>query len=140
MQKFGVSTYSRKKPSNLSGNRRSICHYPSNDVTGNTIGMMYSVFDLLSRHICQYIIKDLIFLSVDKLVTIIIDSNSGDSNKWQSIAEKQLFGYEIIMISERSYFQIPSRIRSNNRKGKFVSGHRDNDLIAYLVLNKGVVD
>ena len=35
------------------------------------------------------------------------------------------------------YYQVPSRVRSNNRKDEFISGHHDNDTINYLVLNKG---
>ena len=41
------------------------------------------------------------------------------------------------MIGGRSFYQIPSRVRSNNREDEFASGHHDNDTINYLVLNKG---
>ena len=53
------------------------------------------------------------------------------------ISNKQQFDYGIIMMVGMSYLQIPSRVRSNNRKIEFVSGHHNNDTINYLVLNKG---
>ena len=133
--------YSKKEAIDLSGNRRSTRHLPSNEATNPTLDMgiigNHSIFDLSSRNIRRYIIEDIMFVSVGDLVTILVDINSCNSHKWQSISDKQQFEFCIIMIGGMSYFQIPSRVQSNNRKGKFVSGHHDNDTINYLVLNKG---
>ena len=77
------------------------------------------------------------FMSVGELVTILIDLKSVGSKNWENIADKQQFHLEVVMIGEVSYFQISSRILSNNRKEEFVGGYHDSDSIAYLVLKKG---
>ena len=133
--------YSKKKTIDPSGNRRSTRHLPSNEATNPTLDMgiigNHYIFDLSSRNIRRYIIEDIMFVSVGDLVTILVDINSCSSHKWQSISDKQKFELSIILIGGISYLQIPSRVRSNNRKDEFVSGHHDNDTINYLVLNKG---
>lgn len=114
-----------------------------NDSTSDTFEndtsvSMQQVFDLPSRNICRYIIEDIMYVSVQDFVTIVVDVDLGNKDKWQRMADKQQFDYDNIQIGDRSFYQIPCRVRSNNRKNEFISGHHDNDTINYLVLNKGV--
>ena len=77
MNEFDISTYLKKKTVDPLGNRRSIRNIRSPDATDNTIeletsGGMNYVFDLSSRSIRRYIIEDIMFISVGKLVTLIV--------------------------------------------------------------------
>ena len=142
MNNFFASTNTRKKTDNPYSNRRSVRNLPASNPQKNVIdldisGVMNHAFDLSSCNIRRYIIEDIMFLSVGELVTLLIDVESNDTTRWESITNIQKFDYDKVMVGGRSYYQVPSRVRSNNRKDEFVSGHHDNNTINYLVLNKG---
>ena len=137
INKFRTSTYAKRK--RVDANRRSIRNQSlTSDKLGNDASVeMKPVFDLSSRNIRRYIIEDIMYLSVRDFVTIVVDVDSGNSDKWKRISVKQQFNYDNIQIGDRLFYQIPCIVRSNNRKDEFTSGHHDNDTINYLVLNKG---
>ena len=137
MNDFGVSTNKLRKIVYPLGNCRSMRNVRSPDTTSTTdsesSGGMNYMFDVSSRNIRRYIIEDIMFISVGELVTLVVDIESYNSKRWESIAEIQRFDYDTVMIDGRSFYQIPSQVRSNNRKDEFASGYHDNDTINYLI-------
>ena len=60
-----------------------------NTIDTETSGAMINIFDLSARNIWRYIIKDIMFISVGKLVTIIVDVESCNSTYWERITKMQ---------------------------------------------------
>ena len=105
----------------LLGNYRIIQNIQSNGSICNTIdlkisGTMINVFDLSSGNIWRYIIEDIMFISVGKLVTVIIDIESYNWMDWERITKMQKMDYDNVTIGGQSFYQTPSWIQTNNRK------------------------
>ena len=142
INEFDNTTYSKKKFVHPLGNRRSARNIRSEDATSDTIDFEMTSgknhnFDLSNRNIRRYVIEDIMFMSVGELVTLLVNIEYGNTKFWEDITEIHQFAYDSVMIGGASFYQIPSRVRSNNRKDEFVNGYHDNDTLNYLVLNKG---
>ena len=102
MNNFVTSTYPKlkTKSGHPYSNRRSVRNLPSNKTQNLDIScVMNHAFDLSSRNIRRYIIEDIMFISVGELVTLLIDVESNDTRRWESITNLQKFNYDKVIIA-----------------------------------------
>ena len=84
----------------------------------------------------RYIIEDVMFLDPSDRITMVISTLAEGVSFWEGISTQQQFDLPLLKIGDGDYYQIPSIVRSNNRKEEFVSGQHDNDSVLCLLVGK----
>ena len=64
----------------------------------------------------RYIIEDVMFLDPSDRITMVISTLAEGVSFWEGISTQQQFDLPLLKIGDGDYYQIPSIVRSNNRK------------------------
>ena len=142
VRNFATVSYKKRMVSSDVGCRRSNRNLSDStidlsDDVGEDVIRDFGICDLSYRHIRRYIIEDIMYLDPSDKITIVVNVSCDDYTFWSGISTQQQFNLPLIQIGDDDYLQIPSVVRSNNRKGEFTSGQHDNDSVLYLVVGNG---